>query len=117
MRRIHAPLSVGVLADLAIMAFATLIVILSGIAILLLLVGTVVVGVLLLSGGPFAYMGDEDWSYRAALLVWIPLALCGAIHNTVVGLEVMNDPTPRGGTRLLLASVLIVATFPALWFG
>ena len=101
------------LASVGLIGVAALMVLVSGFAILALIPGTVAAIVLALDGGGF--MREDDSLLFWTLFLWLPIALCVAIHNAVEGLEAMNDPNIGALGKLIGLSILILLTFPPLW--
>ena len=92
--------------DMGLMAAAAVLTLLSGLSILVLLPLSLLV---IFAGAPPG----------VALLwatAWVVAALVAAFYNAMLGLEVINSPSPWGVTRLILVFGVAVLTCPIFWF-
>ncbi len=110
--------SLELIVSLAVMAFSAVILVLSALSLFPVILG------LLLTIGLTADLfwtgfGDpqENWRYMPLVALWFLAALPIAIHNTVVAVSTIDDPTPRAAAKLALLSIAILATCPVLWLG
>jgi hypothetical protein len=94
------------------MAYAAVLTLLAGLAILILIPLTLIT---LFVGFPIP-QGRLSPILEMLAVLWFPVGLVVSFRNAVVGLEVVNDPSWQGVAILSLLTGALVFTSPGYWW-